>query len=255
MRTWNIFFLLLCWWISQALTRSFCYSTRLRDAGAAKVYAILTHGIFSGPALRRIEESDLEAVVVTNTIPQESKMENCAKIKVRNLPAPWSLRVTSIQFLHILSPLNHTFRMENKENDYQLKKLLIVEQIILVRTWKMCILMLGCKGLTYRLVERWLSSHMTGLHESSVNWSVFPVDKWIRLNTVQLLLLIEWSTLQEKSFRRVICISNAFHFDFPCFYLFNSLSFCFVLVHWYFHDPCRGYSQNTQWWISLLPVH
>lgn len=55
---------------------------RLQDAGAAKVYAILTHGIFSGPALRRIEESDLEAVVVTNTIPQDSKMQNCAKIKV-----------------------------------------------------------------------------------------------------------------------------------------------------------------------------
>jgi len=54
----------------------------LQDAGAAKVYAILTHGIFSGPALKRIEESDLEAVVVTNTIPQESKMQNCQKIKV-----------------------------------------------------------------------------------------------------------------------------------------------------------------------------
>jgi len=54
---------------------------KLKEAGAAKVYAILTHGIFSGPALRRIEESDLEAVVVTNTIPQESKMQNCPKIK------------------------------------------------------------------------------------------------------------------------------------------------------------------------------
>ena len=60
----------------------FCHLYRLQDAGAAKVYAILTHGIFSGPALKRIEESDLEAVVVTNTIPQESKMQNCQKIKV-----------------------------------------------------------------------------------------------------------------------------------------------------------------------------
>lgn len=59
---------------------------RLQDAGAAKVYAILTHGIFSGPALRRIEESDLEAVVVTNTIPQDSKMQNCTKIKVCKHP-------------------------------------------------------------------------------------------------------------------------------------------------------------------------
>ena len=63
---------------------SFPAIPRLKEAGAAKVYAILTHGIFSGPALRRIEESDLEAVVVTNTIPQESKMQNCPKIKVWN---------------------------------------------------------------------------------------------------------------------------------------------------------------------------
>ena len=59
-----------------------CHLNRLQDAGAAKVYAILTHGIFSGPALKRIEESDLEAVVVTNTIPQEIKMQSCQKIKV-----------------------------------------------------------------------------------------------------------------------------------------------------------------------------
>lgn len=59
-----------------------CHFYRLSDAGAAKVYAILTHGIFSGPALKRIEESDLEAVVVTNTIPQEAKMQSCPKIKV-----------------------------------------------------------------------------------------------------------------------------------------------------------------------------
>lgn len=64
----------------------FLHLFRLQDAGAAKVYAILTHGIFSGPALRRIEESDLEAVVVTNTIPQDSKMQNCTKIKVCKHP-------------------------------------------------------------------------------------------------------------------------------------------------------------------------
>lgn len=33
---------------------------RLLDAGATKVYAILTHGIFSGPALQRINNSNFE---------------------------------------------------------------------------------------------------------------------------------------------------------------------------------------------------
>ena len=74
----NHFFVLLL----KPFNHFFLHLFRLQDAGAAKVYAILTHGIFSGPALRRIEGSDLEAVVVTNTIPQDSKMQNCAKIKV-----------------------------------------------------------------------------------------------------------------------------------------------------------------------------
>lgn len=55
---------------------------KLKDAGAKKVYAILTHGILSGPALSRIDAADIEAVVVTNTIPQDEKMRICPKLKV-----------------------------------------------------------------------------------------------------------------------------------------------------------------------------
>ena len=55
---------------------------RLIEAGATKVYAILTHGILSGPAVSRISKSNFEAVVVTNTIPQAENMKNCAKIQV-----------------------------------------------------------------------------------------------------------------------------------------------------------------------------
>lgn len=46
------------------------------------MYAILTHGIFSGPAISRINNACFEAVVVTNTIPQEDKMKQCPKIQV-----------------------------------------------------------------------------------------------------------------------------------------------------------------------------
>uniref|UniRef100_A0A8D2KCR6 ribose-phosphate diphosphokinase n=1 Tax=Urocitellus parryii TaxID=9999 RepID=A0A8D2KCR6_UROPR len=55
---------------------------KLLSAGATKVYAILTHGIFSGPAISRINNASFEAVVVTNTIPQEDKMKHCSKIQV-----------------------------------------------------------------------------------------------------------------------------------------------------------------------------
>ncbi|XP_044014308.1 ribose-phosphate pyrophosphokinase 1 isoform X3 [Aphidius gifuensis] len=54
---------------------------KLLEAGATKVYAILTHGIFSGPAISRINNACFEAVVVTNTIPQDGHMKDCQKIQ------------------------------------------------------------------------------------------------------------------------------------------------------------------------------
>ncbi|XP_066970671.1 ribose-phosphate pyrophosphokinase 1 isoform X3 [Macrobrachium rosenbergii] len=55
---------------------------KLMEAGATRVYAILTHGIFSGPAVSRINNACFEAVVVTNTIPQEQHMKDSSKIQL-----------------------------------------------------------------------------------------------------------------------------------------------------------------------------
>jgi ribose-phosphate pyrophosphokinase len=41
----------------------------LKEAGATTVYACATHAIFSPPAIERIEESPLDKVVVTDTVP------------------------------------------------------------------------------------------------------------------------------------------------------------------------------------------
>ncbi|KRX58938.1 Ribose-phosphate pyrophosphokinase 2 [Trichinella sp. T9] len=54
---------------------------KLVEAGAEKIFAICVHGVFSGPALSRLNDSVFEAVVVTNTIPQEENMKLCPKIK------------------------------------------------------------------------------------------------------------------------------------------------------------------------------
>jgi ribose-phosphate pyrophosphokinase len=54
----------------------------LMDKGARKVYAACTHAVLSGPATKRINESPLQEVIVTNTIPLDSKKEECPKLTV-----------------------------------------------------------------------------------------------------------------------------------------------------------------------------
>jgi ribose-phosphate pyrophosphokinase len=57
-------------------------SNKLIEQGGKRVFAVLTHGIFSGDALEKIEKSSIEAVVVTNTIPQDQHRAKCSKVKV-----------------------------------------------------------------------------------------------------------------------------------------------------------------------------
>jgi ribose-phosphate pyrophosphokinase len=45
----------------------------LKEKGAGKIYGVATHGIFSEPALERIEASAFEKVLVTNTVPVDTK--------------------------------------------------------------------------------------------------------------------------------------------------------------------------------------
>ena len=52
----------------------------LKENGATKVYAIVAHGILSGKAIDVINNSVLEKLVVTNTIPHEDKKAICKKI-------------------------------------------------------------------------------------------------------------------------------------------------------------------------------
>jgi ribose-phosphate pyrophosphokinase len=53
---------------------TFCAAAdMLKERGAATVYGLATHGIFSGDALQRIEDSSFERVAVTNTLPIDTK--------------------------------------------------------------------------------------------------------------------------------------------------------------------------------------
>ena len=53
----------------------------LKAKGAAEVYACATHGLFSGPAYERLENSCIEEVVVTNAVPVPLARQT-GKIKV-----------------------------------------------------------------------------------------------------------------------------------------------------------------------------
>ncbi|KAB0400730.1 hypothetical protein E2I00_008357 [Balaenoptera physalus] len=53
----------------------------LKERGAYKIYVMATHGILSAEAPRLIEESSIDEVVVTNTVPHEVQKLQCPKIK------------------------------------------------------------------------------------------------------------------------------------------------------------------------------
>ncbi|MBY4675690.1 ribose-phosphate pyrophosphokinase [Marinobacterium arenosum] len=53
----------------------------LKDKGAAKVVAYATHPVLSGPAIQNVIGSELDELVVTDTIPLSDAAKNCGKIR------------------------------------------------------------------------------------------------------------------------------------------------------------------------------
>jgi len=59
-----------------------CHAAKaLKEAGAKRVLAYITHAVLSGPAVERIAKSDLDELVVTDTIPLRDAAKNCSKIR------------------------------------------------------------------------------------------------------------------------------------------------------------------------------
>src|SRR5690349_20059696 len=53
----------------------------LKKNGAVKVLAYITHPVLSGPAIERINKSELDELVVTDTIPLNEEAKKCRKIR------------------------------------------------------------------------------------------------------------------------------------------------------------------------------
>ncbi len=54
----------------------------LNDNGAKNVYGVLTHPVLSGPAVERINNSPLQEIIVSNTIPLREEAKRSSKTKV-----------------------------------------------------------------------------------------------------------------------------------------------------------------------------
>ena len=73
-------------------------ATALKDEGATRVVAYCTHAVLSGNAVQKIEESQLDEVVVTDTIPLRKDAQASRKIRVLSvagLLAETILRITN----------------------------------------------------------------------------------------------------------------------------------------------------------------
>jgi ribose-phosphate pyrophosphokinase len=54
----------------------------LKRAGAKQVLACAVHGVLSGPAIDRIENSEIDQLIITNSVPLSAAGQNCKKIVV-----------------------------------------------------------------------------------------------------------------------------------------------------------------------------
>ena len=60
----------------------------LMEAGATSVHAAITHPVLSGPAVKRIAESPLQHVIVTDTIPLRPDAVEMGKLHVVSVAGP-----------------------------------------------------------------------------------------------------------------------------------------------------------------------
>lgn len=81
-------------------------ASALKEKGAKRVLAACTHAVLSGPAIERINNSVLEELIVTNTIPLDSKKERCKKLTVLSIA---SLLGEAIKRIHEESSISSLF--------------------------------------------------------------------------------------------------------------------------------------------------
>lgn len=85
----------------------------LKERGAYKVYVMATHGVLSLDAPRILEESCIDEVVVTNTVPHELQKLQCHKIKTVDISFILSEAIRRIHHGESMSYLFHDISIDD----------------------------------------------------------------------------------------------------------------------------------------------
>ncbi|MFP3928409.1 MAG: ribose-phosphate pyrophosphokinase [Desulfobacteraceae bacterium] len=80
-------------------------ASALMNHHADKVFACCTHPVLSGPALERIEESPMDHLIVTDTIPLNEEGSRCSKITVLSVAEILGETIKRIYSSHSVSTL------------------------------------------------------------------------------------------------------------------------------------------------------
>ncbi len=68
---------------------------KLEERGARAVYAAISHGVFAGDSMRRIEDSPIEKLIVTDSV-ETQPVELGPKIEVVSVAPPFAEAIKRI---------------------------------------------------------------------------------------------------------------------------------------------------------------
>lgn len=77
----------------------------LKKEGSSTVYALVTHGIFSGDAISRINASAIDKMVVTNSVPQDGHKRDCPKLEVLDISSVFGEAIRRVHHGESISTL------------------------------------------------------------------------------------------------------------------------------------------------------
>lgn len=87
----------------------------LLENGAQKVVAMITHGIFSADAIDKLNNSKLDRIVCTNSLPLDDKLEQCDKLEVIDISPTLGEAIRrlhngeSVRFIYSTTPQSNWF--------------------------------------------------------------------------------------------------------------------------------------------------